>query len=425
MQGIQFADVPFSIATFRSLDVHQAGFLRYALNGSFFTKDKLIHAGVVEDTVCPWCQSQDSVLHRHWECEATADFRKEIPAELRSKILNMPACVYNHGWIPEPSGYRTLQQYFVDIPDTSRLFLCNTPDFQVANLFTDGGALCPDDPKFRVASWGLVIANLPDDTFSTLCQGRVPGLLQTVLRAEIWAAIAAMEWVLAMAIPSIIWVDNLQVCRNMEAFRTGEVDPHHFTNDHDLWLRLASLCIRASTSQLLIRTAKGTSHIDFQQYSAPVERWAIRGNAAADQAACEARSLFAADFWTLWHQLRSEYDALTTVRDTVHRLFIDVGQKAQIASKAEPASHDMPISSAPRGVEEFPCFFHPIPEWHDRDPTVELGNCGRCIYDWLVALTSEPGAEPTWVSTYQLVVHFQKSTNSIGPICIKKQWMPG
>ena len=46
----------------------------------------------------------------------------------------------------------------------------------------------------RVATWGAVLGNLPSDAFPVLSQGFVPRLLQTVLRAEILAAISALSW---------------------------------------------------------------------------------------------------------------------------------------------------------------------------------------------------------------------------------------
>lgn len=48
MRGLATADFGFTLEAFQRYDTKQKGFLRYALNGSFFTKDKLIHAGLVQ-----------------------------------------------------------------------------------------------------------------------------------------------------------------------------------------------------------------------------------------------------------------------------------------------------------------------------------------------------------------------------------------
>jgi len=34
-------------------------------------------------------------------------------------------------------------------------------------------------------------------------------------------------------------------------------------------------------------------------------------------------------------------------------------------------------------------------------------------------------AQPLWISSYQLLVHFQLFSGSIGPVCAHKQWFAG
>lgn len=73
MDGIAAADVALTMAFMRNIELSDQGFIRYALNVSFFTNYNLIHSGMVDHTTCPWCPAEDSVLHRHWHCPATAD----------------------------------------------------------------------------------------------------------------------------------------------------------------------------------------------------------------------------------------------------------------------------------------------------------------------------------------------------------------
>jgi ribonuclease HI len=300
MSGIAKADVPFTMESFSQMDSQMQGFIRYALNGSFYTRDKLIHSGVIDTTVCPWCEAEDSVRHRHWECPHNADLTAQIPPEVRAEIHNLPPCTMNHGWISEPEELVLFRRSLMDLPDRSRVFLPASCDFPVAHLFTDGSGWFPKHRQLRVVTWAVVMANLPEDGFETISQGMVPGILQTVLRAEIFAVISALEWILDQGKPAIIWVDNLQVQRNLENFRLGTVCLGNMDNDHDLWLRAAALCQEAVNSQLLIKIVKVHSHEDGSQYTDPIERWAIAGNDAADQAAQEARSLFHPGFWQLW-----------------------------------------------------------------------------------------------------------------------------
>ena len=424
MQGIQTADVDFTVKALKPLDTQQQGYVRYALNGSFYTRDKLIHAGVVDSTTCPWCSAEDSVVHRHWHCPATAHLRTHVTEELRTQIFSMPNCVIQHGWIPAPSHLDQFQQQLCQIPDLTTTFLTVESRLPVAHLFTDGSGLCPATPHLRVATWGVVVANLPDDTFTTVAQGGVPGLLQTILRSEILAAIAALEWVLAHRHPAILWVDNEHVQRNLENFRRSAPDLTQFQNDEDLWSRLAFLCRQATALDLLVRAVKVTAHADHTQFSDPIEKWALKGNTAADQAAAAARSLLPSSFWACWFALQKEYDQLTIIRDAVHQLFIKVGQWAQMHSTRTDST---PATTAPTARDEdtHPCLFAPFPDWDSRDSNVQLGTCGSVVFQWLRDQLCHCHAPAQWISTYQLVVHFQRATKLIGPICIRKQWMPG
>ena len=62
----------------------------------------------------------------------------------------------------------------------------------VLHLFVDGGGTDPQTPRLRLATWGVALAMLPEDSFFPVAAGGVPGILQTSLRAEIYAVLAAL-----------------------------------------------------------------------------------------------------------------------------------------------------------------------------------------------------------------------------------------
>ena len=423
MEGIATADVALTMASMKKNELSDQGFIRYALNGSFFTNDKLIHSGLVDHTKCPWCPAEDSVIHRHWHCPATADLRAKIDPKVIYQIRQAPMCTRHHGWITEPEALFDFQCNLQNLPDLTKVFQCQECQFPVAHIFTDGSAIDPADSTTRVATWGVTIAQLPSKNFATLAQGFVPGLLQTVLRAEILACIAALEWVVLHDKPAILWVDNLRVQSTLEACRTGEASCTNTCNDHDLWQRLFDLCQQAVRRQLLIRVVKIQSHSDTTTLNDPVERWAVRGNESADKAAEEARSLFSPNFWKTRDCLKSQIQSRVLIRDTIHWIFVAVGQRAQLAKTSTPDSAIPTPLHAPPPEDDHPCLFVPFPDWTDRDPAVQLGDSGQTVYDWLQHLANLPGATPQWLSSYQMVIHFQQHSGSAGPVCINKQWL--
>jgi len=135
---------------------------------------------------------------------------------------------------------------------------------------------------------------LPDAGFPPAAAGGVPGILQTVLRAEITAVIAACRFGVHHQKPFYIWTwtdcqvvfDRVQVMLSQENFA---VTPRQ--KDHDLWQTLQTLVLRAKAMGLFHKILKVTSHQAHTEYSSLVDRWAIEGNEAADAAATWARTL--------------------------------------------------------------------------------------------------------------------------------------
>ena len=121
----------------------------------FFTKEKLIHSGVVEDTICPWCTEEDSAMHRHWHCLEAAEYRAQLPEQLLADFDTLPECTKQHGWITKPDNMKGYLDMLVALPDRSQQFHEVQVQFPVAHLFTDGSACNPTDRIFRVATWGV------------------------------------------------------------------------------------------------------------------------------------------------------------------------------------------------------------------------------------------------------------------------------
>jgi ribonuclease HI len=114
------------------------------------------------------------------------------------------------------------------------------PDgIETLHLFVDGSCTEPERPALRVATWGLCVANLPNQGFSPVGSGGVPGLYQTVLRGEITGAIAAFKFGLSRGAPFSIWTDNALVHKRIKEYATqGKAVLNGKRNDHDLWMTL-------------------------------------------------------------------------------------------------------------------------------------------------------------------------------------------
>ena len=166
----------------------ELGFKRVAQNGTFYTHDTLQHAGIVEEASCKFCQLQDSVFHRHWECPYTASSRNLIPANILEYIAHAPQCLQEHGWATEPAELRAYRSSLTQIPDTLNHFVFHGPPRRHYDLFCDGTGIDPKQPSTRLVAWAVVVAGSdPQQLHTPIAWGGVPGQHQTVIRAELFA----------------------------------------------------------------------------------------------------------------------------------------------------------------------------------------------------------------------------------------------
>jgi hypothetical protein len=211
----------------------------------------------------------------------------------------------------------------------------------------------------------------------------------------------------------------------MEGFGQGDDPCSVMDKDHDLWQLAHHLTTLAKEAALLIKVVKVQAHEDGSSYTNPIDQWAVAGNAAADQAAQSARRFFSSQFWQVWDQVRLAYETPTQIRDTIHKVFVSVGQKASRTKKVEtePAEPNREVPDVQN--VQVPVAFDPSPNWDDRDETIDLGECAVSVFDWLRNFTQGPQTEPMWICTYQMLCHYQLATGKIGPSCVAKVWIPG
>ena len=196
-------------------DTDQA-ILRLVLNGSFFANDKVHKYDPNQTELCPLCQEPDSMHHRHWECAATQASRQAIPAGIGSLEL-LHECTRERGWATmSPQQIRWMKRLLE--PVTFEYRAPHSESDAPLNLFTDGSAQSPQDPVLRYAAWAVAAVHEHDIWESRIVtQGPLPGLLQTVPRAETYAVKQALEVAIQAHRPVQIWSDCLGVVRKMHA----------------------------------------------------------------------------------------------------------------------------------------------------------------------------------------------------------------
>ena len=248
-------------------------------------------------TFVPFCACSDSRFHRFWQCEHFAWARQHVTPAILDDMPNLPESVTCYGWDLMPSTMVAWWQYFSS--------LCDPPPVpaqekvHTMHVFTDGSCFHQSQPHQRFAAWSVILASMDIDDLQhshVVESGPLPGLLQSAVRAEVYAAMRAIEFAIQSAQAVTIWTDSAAVVRRLRKILAG-CQVSQSSSHADLWTRIA-LLVQGFPGKISV--AKVTAHCNVHSALTPVEEWSIRHNAMADREAVAANLRRPADFWTLF-----------------------------------------------------------------------------------------------------------------------------
>ena len=149
----------------------------------------------------------------------------------------------------------------------------------------DGACWGPRDSLSRLASWGIVVADLSGPHgFIPVQSGLLPGRFQSATRAELYAAIQAVRTAVRHKMLCRLWIDNQHVVRKIRLFSTcRDYTANENKPNHDL-LRELHEALQQGV-HLFREVVKVCSHQDLSTEHASFERWVFSGNQAADELA--------------------------------------------------------------------------------------------------------------------------------------------
>eukprot|EP00435_Cladocopium_sp_Y103_P003740 s2039_g1.t1 len=300
--------------------------LRSALNGTFFTANHLKHRAEPTDTSCKFCGQPDSLHHRNWTCAALEPCRKHLSQETKQTLLDMPPATHLQGWIPQPVELLPFRRMLDEVPSYQTMILAPLPPNMHGPLhfLTDGTCLRPQDRFARLCAWGVVVSD-PEDmwTFRPVAAGPLQGRHQTVLRAELVAAMPAIAAAIQSHAMFCLWSDNSRVVQLLQQMLA---DPERTWNpkvcNHDLITELAVLLHQAGS--LCQGVFKVTSHQQCFRSTPAAERWCFAGNEAADAFAANVLTQHP-QLMHSWSVLCKQLDTLRALRDDLHTMLLNIG----------------------------------------------------------------------------------------------------
>lgn len=354
-----------------------------------------------------------------------SDLIEHVPTDLREKIEQLPACTQTHGWFTQLTATREWLQHLDAVENTIQTWEAPNVLPDTLNMFTDGSCAFPQTPRLRLATWSFVIADA-DMNFAPVSRGVVPGILQTVLRAELCGALSALWFLAWSGKEGILWVDNQTVYRRINKFQRGGSPPSRMSPNHDLWEELHAVI--HILGDRLVRCVRVPSHETRSDYTDSVERWALKGNTCADAEALTARSDISDSMQKCWQTMIDERNEQQSIKQALHDHFLRIGQRAIQRGSTDPtkpqldhtAEHSIDQRTRVRS-DDTPVTFAFLPDWPTRG-IPQLGACGELVHQWLRYQSSQPDTMTLLVTSYQLLISFQMYCRKIGPCPQNKHW---
>lgn len=307
--GLDGINMSASFQSRQHLDCRQKELLNCIRDGTMSTNSFKSKFDPSITALCGCGLDFDSVEHRALHCPRFASVRRAF-ADVVDMWHFLPPCVSHHGLMPE-NPY--LQKFWALLEDLPRTFDWMLPPVtgEVQYIFTDGSCNFPTVPSQSLASWSVVSMQqgLP------VASGLLPGLKQTINRAELWACIAACHWLIHFQCEGVLFIDSAYTCDGANFLLEHMFVPTDWDN-RDLWNRLLE-CLQLA---LAVSFRKVRAHMDEAQLTDPMAQALTEFNGLVDTNAKIALQTFGN------HTLRTTHRSLVNVNNW-HRFWADRCQR--------------------------------------------------------------------------------------------------
>ena len=414
LRGLQHSHVALVRQTMQGLEAPDQGLFHKLLNGTHITQDGKKYCQEVTSDQCPYCLCSDSRYHRFWECEHFEHCRVSVPRKVRQWLVDLPESFTCYGWPMLPSTHWDWNQYFAD--------LCPEPLPSVASVgmvhvFTDGSCHDQHDSACRFAGYSVGLASYRVDDLAEaqlLDSGVLPGLLQSAVRAEVYAVMRAMLILQDHPGPLMIWTDCQAVVCRFRKLQLGRAV--QLTSSHaDLWLVIQDcLNVRPAATNI----TRVAAHQDESAATTAFATWCFRHNNWVDRLAVRANFRRSAAFWQLHDRHLRASAFAQEVYQHVHHVQMAISRaavqpEAPLSLPEEPVELDVPL----------PATWKPLPPLVIPSAAVRWygDNIVRLMLSWFWQAVGGGESQLRWMSHFQLYVDFMLSTGHPGPIH-RKRW---
>ena len=244
-------------------------------DGSFFTSDFVGKFDPSKPFLCSRCDCPDTREHRYRFCPKYSSVRDQFP-DLIACWDSLPISMRTFGL---PGALETgppFRKALLELASAPVKWHLKCQLTGVLHLFTDGSCNHGKYATIALASWSIVSPTLG----GCVAAGGLPGLAQTIPRAETWALLKCLEWTSNFSGTLHLWLDSQLTVDGFRLLQTTDCGPEGELDD--LWQTIASKYFEHGAE---IFVHKVPSHQRPTDASGPLEEWCAQWNNAADTAA--------------------------------------------------------------------------------------------------------------------------------------------
>ena len=329
--------------------------------GAFVTGASQGKFDIVKGMLCPTCQQPDTWTHRALHCVQNQTLRQKHVDVMRL-WPEVPRALSEH-LLPGRNQYEVpRKQMLLDLPDTVAHFHVSAFSACQHDLFSDGSCLHPATPILSRASWAVVSATHA----AVLSTGVVPGLAQTIDRAELLAALSAVRWTWEQSTCSTLWTDSAYVGTGICAILDAGGAVSHETNE-DVWDEITTFLLFLPKEAFSVQHVSG--HRSPLEQPTELDAWTATWNRWADRQARRALNDLTSQQKLLFRNYEEEYYRSEALVDKFRAYHLDFA--AQHAKPIEVADEEdscdaLRFTALPRPLVEGGDWIDGLPlAWHD------------------------------------------------------------
>ena len=287
------------------------------------------------------------------------------------------------------------------------------PDFTHVDLFVDGSCFHPEDLPYSMA--GVAVVHSPRIfTVVTVFSELLPGQLQTIYRAEVWAG----TWAIARHRCITVHSDNSSFVKEAKKRllrRTLGLPPLHH-NHSDLWNLFEQIIATRDCS--LIQVSKVKAHDSWQTAEDAHSAWRAWANDRADESAKAA-----VKDSPLWPRMVNIFNSQKSISKSIQRYANFICQSARVHLD-RPRENPTAGPQSQQLLSDFAGLPLPNTIVYDDEQLLACTHnpiFAHCICQWASQLVWIQLPEPQDISWVELYTDFCLFTRSRAPVNVDPQ----